>query len=294
MTAIDPFTTPAEAEREGHVKQVHDLLDRAHGVQHVVKSSYDGKSYHYNYGGGVKALLDAAVGQGYALMAVRDELADIAASLRTLAAAPTAVANVALAVNAVQETLTELGNDVCDVHTAIEEGSKTVADALDNVAEVIDRPRWWQWRRRWISWRVSKVLDARIDSAQDGMLVKLDDGFDAAAGLADVYERAGQLEHEHDGDFRVDLRQGRDPWDAADHDRWPLPSRRFRAQEGQTPWESAQQILPDLCERAGVPADPDQVYGQLHACDQDGTALWFIDTVFLPGATVISAPPEGF
>lgn len=157
---IDPFTTPAEAEREGRAKQAREFLALAMTPEHL--SMWAGNPGQFDYENGVQAVRDALVGQGYALLTVRDELADIAGSLRTLAAAPTAVANVALAVNAVQETLNELGNDVCDVHTAIEgcyeattSGSVDVAAAVREVGEILedrlsslDRPRWWQWRRR--------------------------------------------------------------------------------------------------------------------------------------------------
>jgi hypothetical protein len=294
MTAIDPFTTPAEAEREARVKQAHDLLGRAFSASH---SPYGTSATSLNYVDGVGAVRDALVGQGHAMLAVRDELADIAASLRTLAALPPALYNVA-------EQVQDLGNDLRDVHTIVEETgqnaaaairdhTETVNDALGNVAEVIDRIHWWQLRRRWFNRRQRKSADARIASAQGSLLDKLDDGLDVEAGLADVYERADHLGRGHDGEFRLDLSQGRDPWDANDGDRWPLPSRRFRAEE-TTPYETARLLLPGLCDEAGVTADPNQVHGRLYACDRDGAALWFLDTVFLPGAADAEAPPEGF
>jgi hypothetical protein len=284
--SIDPFTTPAEAEREARVKQAHDFLALAAGVSHFATCNSDTDRPIYE--DGVQAVRDALVGQGHAMLAVRDELADIAASLRTLTALPSAAQYLA---EQVTTGLEEIGNDVCDVHTAIEDGvaattdairdhAETVNDGLGNVAEVIDRVRWWQWRRRWTARRQGKALDARIAAAQDSLLVKLDDSFDVEAGLADVYERAGRLEREHDGEFRVDLRRSADQPEEK-----PLASSRFRAEEW-TPWETAHRTLPRLCELAGVAADPAQVYGQLFACNQDGVALWFIDTVFLPGATV--------
>ncbi|WP_433516489.1 hypothetical protein ACQP2T_13505 [Nonomuraea sp. CA-143628] len=219
MTTTDPFAYPAENEGAAAISANHaamradvasDLLKAAQGADVRPSYSYDEKLF--NYKNGIDAVRDALVGQGHAMLAVRAELADIAGSLRTLAALPGAVQWLADHVTAASETmqgaLTDLSNDVCDVHTAIEgsgenavagsidiaaairEHTETVTEALDNVAEVIDRVRWWQWRRRWTMRRHSKALDARIASAQDSLLSKLDDGSDVEAGLADVYVRA--------------------------------------------------------------------------------------------------------
>ena len=281
MTAIDPFTTPAEAEREARVKQAHALLDRAQDASTRTINYNDGVVQH---GESVAALRDALVGQGHALLSVRDELADIAGSLRKLTALPGAVQWVGDHLSALDDTvggglaeLTEAihkhGNSVDDSSSAIVDAIRAHGEVLDSAVfgavDVMDRPRWWQWRRRRTLWRLSKSLD-NVTSAPD-----------AAESTPE--------------EFRVDLlQQPEDPWDAAGRNRRPLPSRQFRAEEERTPWEIAQQILPDLCNQAGIPANPSQVQGQLYACDRDGAALWFIDTVFLPDATVLDAPAGGF
>ncbi|MFI6296681.1 hypothetical protein ACIBEJ_34185 [Nonomuraea sp. NPDC050790] len=139
---IDPFTTPVEAEREARIQQARDRLDAA--TAHI--SVYSSNAASLNYVEGARAVRDALVGQGHAMLAIHAELADIAGSLRTLAALP----------GAVQEALSDLGNDVCEVHSAIGDGTAVVVDtgdsltdAIRDLADVVDRPRWWKfWRSR--------------------------------------------------------------------------------------------------------------------------------------------------
>ncbi|MEV0993385.1 hypothetical protein [Nonomuraea sp. NPDC050202] len=182
MTTIDPSTTPAEAAREGLAKQAHDFFALAMTPEHL--SMWTGNSSQLDYENGVQAIRDAIVGQGYAMLAARDELADIAASLRTLAATPTAVQNVAFQVANFQETVdTWMGDLVEEVRshtnvvgngvTAVREHAETVNDALGNVAGVIDRVRWWQWRRRWFNRRlrvaaVASEPGAHVVEASEG------------------------------------------------------------------------------------------------------------------------------
>ncbi|MFD1547725.1 hypothetical protein [Nonomuraea guangzhouensis] len=159
MTTTDPFTTPAEAERAARVEQAQDLLARAAGVKHVARSTFDGKVYRYNYVDGVAAVRDAMVGQGHAMLAVRGELADIAASLRTLAALPAAVQWLGDSVTAVKDEVAEVAGEVLgcnqattlgamDVAAAIREAGEILEDRLAAIEEALSRPRWWQWRRR--------------------------------------------------------------------------------------------------------------------------------------------------
>ena len=124
MTA-DPFTTPAEAEREAVVQQARDLLSRAENAD------------HYPFAGAVGAIKNALVAQGLATLAVRDELADIASSLRTLAALPSEV----------RELTATLDQGVEFADSAAAAAGAT-ASAMQDLAEFVDRPRWWQWRRR--------------------------------------------------------------------------------------------------------------------------------------------------
>jgi len=193
----------------------------------------------------------AQAATAHAMLAVRDELADIAASLRALAATPTTVANMALAVNAVQETLTELGNDVCDVRTAITDSTAaavdtgdSLTDAIRDLANVIDRPRWWQWRLRRSLRRAADVLEFRLELLRP-------------------------VEVDEPGDGK------------------PLAETTFQSTYADAAG-IARRMLPGLCAQAGVPADPDQVYGRVGSDDL------YHALVYLPGADVIDAPPEGF
>lgn len=187
MTDVDLFTTLAEAEREAHAKQARDFLALAMTPEHLAKSTWvHGNDYRYSYEDGVQAVRDAMVGQGHALMAIHAELADIAGSLRTLAGMPAAVQSLGASITAasqfLKEGLTDLGNDVCDVHTAIEDGAESVAamvhevsdtvdrhagivdSALFGVVDVMDRPRWWQWRRRRALRKAEKQDLANLDA----------------------------------------------------------------------------------------------------------------------------------
>jgi hypothetical protein len=139
MTAIDPFTTPAEAERAARTRQARDFLALAMRPEHVSTEGWDQLGgYRRNYSNGVQAMRDAMVGQGYALVAVQAELADIADSLRTLAALPAAVQRVGDSVTAAAET-TDLG--LSEIASAV----RDVAQAVDDHTEA--RRRWW---RRWL------------------------------------------------------------------------------------------------------------------------------------------------
>lgn len=157
MTAIDPFTTPAEAERAGRAKQAQDMLAHASDVKDLSTYNYD--TGRRSYKGGVEAMRDAMVGQGYALLAVRDELADIAGSLRTLAALPSAInllaSHVATESALLQQELSDTRAEVADLRSSVEVGGVPIAIAIGSVAAAVDalseavepRPRWWQRRR---------------------------------------------------------------------------------------------------------------------------------------------------
>lgn len=155
-TNTDPSTTPAEPEREARVKQAHDFLALAMTPEHL--STWGGAgSGQINYENGIQAVRDALVGQGYALAAIHAELADIAASLRALAALPSAVHCVATQVS---DGLSEVRSQVHDLTATIDVGVE-YAGALQDLVDVADRPRWWQWRR-WSSHRLraTAVTDA--------------------------------------------------------------------------------------------------------------------------------------
>lgn len=141
--SVDSFTTPAEAEREARIKQAHDMLAYAAHDHHFYNPYLDDDLpavVHERHAASVLYASQAAT--AHAMLAVRDELADIAASLRTLAADGAALGQIA-------EGVTQLGDVACDVHTAVEFYGGTATDVLSNIAtEALDRPRWWQFRLR--------------------------------------------------------------------------------------------------------------------------------------------------
>jgi hypothetical protein len=182
MTATDPFTTPAEADREARLQQARDRLNAA--TAHI--SVYASNATSLNYVDAARAIRDAMVGQGHALLAVREELADVAASLRTLAAAPSAVQNVAFQVANLQETLdnglAELVEGVRDHVGAVNNGTAAavdtgdgLTDAVRELADVISRPRWWQWRRRGFN---RKAAIERLRTAREQLHALDDDAED--------------------------------------------------------------------------------------------------------------------
>lgn len=273
MTADRIFTPPTHNESAALTELARELLALAAGVQHVAKSSYDGQSYRYSYRDGVEAVRDALVGQGQATLAVHAELARIATALEMIAKTPAALDQIA-------ERVIELGNDVCEVHTAIEEGgaatvsairdhAETVTDALGNVAEVIDRVRWWQWRRRWFNRRQRAAAVLSEPCAAEEVPTK-------------VYE------------FLVEIRQDCPAWAPASHE--VLGRVRFYA-EPHAACSTADTMLPGLCAQLSAIAEPDrQIHGLVYRCDpdSDGSDDGYIGAVFLPGATDIQAPPGGF
>ncbi|MEU6710044.1 hypothetical protein ABZ897_01080 [Nonomuraea sp. NPDC046802] len=152
-------TTPAEAEREARVKQAQDSLALAAGVEHLSTYNYD--TGRRSYKGGVEAMRDALVGQGHALLAVRDELADIAEALRTLAAVPSAIGHLT---DHVEAGLAEVCGEIHELTATVEQGLEfadstasatgSVAVALHELTDAVLRlsdprpPRWWQFRLR--------------------------------------------------------------------------------------------------------------------------------------------------
>lgn len=156
MTAVDPFTTPAEAEREARAKQAQDFLALAMTPERLAWIASANSTF--NYENGIQAVRDALVGQGYAMLTVRDELADIAASLRTLAALPSAIHCLA---DQVKAGLEEVGGEIHDLCATVDQGvefadstaaatasiSVSMHDLTDAVLQLSEpRPRWWQRR----------------------------------------------------------------------------------------------------------------------------------------------------
>ncbi|HUR74479.1 MAG TPA: hypothetical protein VMZ00_09385 [Sporichthya sp.] len=164
MTATDPFTTPVEAEREARVKQVNDLLAYAAHDHHFYNPYLGDDPLIVMERHAASVLYASQAATAHAMLAVRDELADIAASLRQLAAMPAAVQwvgdNLTAAGQSVQDGLTGLASEVHDLRSAVEAGD-SAADAVDAVALAVNalagavdylaepRPRWWhRWFRR--------------------------------------------------------------------------------------------------------------------------------------------------
>ncbi|MFI7468664.1 hypothetical protein [Nonomuraea sp. NPDC049646] len=276
MTA-DPFITPAEAEQASRVEQANDLLASAAGVQHVARSTYNRNGgYTHDYEDGVEAIRDALVGQGHALLAVRDELAGLRAELRQAAAAPredlaklaSVVRDLATVVAQSAANDADTASAVRDLNRTLEQGvgfadtaaaaTEAISTSLHDLLDIVDRPRWWQWRRRWQLRNLAKSLPF--------------------PQISDVYE------------FRLELLRPLEVDEISDGE--PLACTTFNATYGNAA-DIARLLLPSLCDEAGVPADPEQVYGRVAGRDRGGDYL-FHTVVFLPGTDVIEAPEEGF
>nr|WP_311132670.1 hypothetical protein [Nonomuraea gerenzanensis] len=92
-------------------------------------------------------------------------------------------------------------------------------------------------------------------------------------------------------EFRLELLRPVESDDGSD-DGQPLASATFDATYANAA-DVARAILPGLCEQARIPADPNEVYGRVSGRAAGGE-FGFHDLVFLPGASVIDAPPGGF
>lgn len=169
--SIDPFTTPAEAEREARVEQAKALLaDAANKDRFYENSSMYDEQPRYALRKGdnaATAMYAAQAATAHAVLGVVDQLADIATSLRTLARTPYAVQQLAQHVSvtgkAVQDRLADLGNEVHDLTATVDQGVEFADSAVSSIASVAvtvheltdavlrlsePRPRWWQWSRR--------------------------------------------------------------------------------------------------------------------------------------------------
>ncbi|SET47101.1 hypothetical protein [Nonomuraea wenchangensis] len=140
---IDPFTTPAEAQCEGLARQARDFFALAMTPTDLVGHEY-GQNYRLTYENGVQAVRDALVGQGHATLAVNANLDRIATALETLAAAPSAIAEISRRIDHLTATLDQ-GVEFADSAAA---AADATASAVQDLAEFANRPRWWQWRRR--------------------------------------------------------------------------------------------------------------------------------------------------
>ncbi|MFI7470538.1 hypothetical protein [Nonomuraea sp. NPDC049646] len=266
MTA-DQFTTPAAPAEQAKV-----LLSYAADDSHF----FDSFGTHLPLLRGEKhtstAMYAAQAATAHAMLAVRDELADIAASLRTLAAMPSAINTLAAHMNALDDTvgggLAEIADavhkhslgasdDQCAIVEAINTHGETVDSAISDVIDAMDRPRWWQWRRRWTLRRLAKTM--------------------ALTQVSEVCE------------FRLELLRPIEADETSECE--PLACTTFNTTYGNAA-DIARLLLPSLCDEAGVPADPEQVYGRVAGRDIGGEFL-FHTVVCLPGADVIDAP-EGF
>jgi hypothetical protein len=300
MTTIDPFTTPAEAERAARAKQAQYLLAWAADSRNFCTPYTDDQKVLYDKDAAT-AMYAAQAAAAHAMLAVRDELADIAGSLRTLAAMPTAMQNVADHVSALDDTiggglaeLTEavhkhglgLSDDQCAIVEALRAHGEVVDSAVFGVADVMDRPRWWQLRRRWTLWRsadggkrgwgrFARQTAALLDDAEASMLATLqrDAGRTPEEPTGEVYE------------FLVEVRR-QEPCTTTSYE--VLGRVRFHA-EYEAACDTAGTMLPGLCAQLGVPADPDQVHGRVSRCDTDGGEDCYIGLVFLDGATVLTS-----
>ncbi|MGI5288001.1 hypothetical protein ACQEVF_32315 [Nonomuraea polychroma] len=187
----DPFTTPAEAEREARVKQAHDMLAYAANAQHFYNPYMNDNLpavVHERHAASVLYASQAAT--AHAMLAVRDELADIAGSLRTLAALPAAAQHLA---EQVKDGLENVTNEMFDLRSDLEKASGPTDSAIRDVAltvhELTDavlrlhepQPRWWQRRRRKLRKQADDVLMWGVD-LKTGPLAATRDDLEEADG----------------------------------------------------------------------------------------------------------------
>jgi hypothetical protein len=156
MTTDQMPVAPAEQARE--------LLETAQNSNAYPSAS---NVTSLNYADALTALRDATVGNGLAMLAVHDELADIATSLRLLAKTPFEIGqlakHVAAAGQVVKGGLAEVSGEIHDLTATVDQGvefadsagsavhgvSVTVHELTDAVLLLGEPrpPRWWQWRR---------------------------------------------------------------------------------------------------------------------------------------------------
>lgn len=285
---VDPLPGPAVTENEmassdaaRHAEAAVDLLGQA-----TRKACRDGDGRWL--GAAAEALLDVQTAHTYALLAVNATLTGIASSLTTVARTPAAVQHLADHVCALDETvgnelaeLTEavhkhslgVSDDQCEIVKAINEHAETVNDAIDNVAEMIDRPRWWQIRRRWVLRQQRKAIDAALNAIPD--LPALEDG--------------RKVEQ-----FLVEVRQDCPPQALATNE---VRGRvRFWA-EPHAACDTAGTMLPGLCTQLDIVPEQDrQVHGLVYRCtpspQHDGVEDGYVGMVFLPVAQPASEVSE--
>ena len=159
MTAIDPFTTPVEAEREARANQAESLLANAAHEDRFF-DCYGTQPSTLRKDEAATALYAAQAATAHALLAVRAELADIATSLRTIAALPSAIDRLASHVTAestrLQAELRDTRAEVIGLRSSVEAAGQPIASAIGTLTAAVDalgqaaepRPRWWQWRIR--------------------------------------------------------------------------------------------------------------------------------------------------
>ncbi|GAA3172254.1 hypothetical protein [Nonomuraea roseoviolacea] len=163
-------------------KQARNLLAEARNASTYTKFYTGGNASQEN---GFDALRTALVAQGTATLAIAEELAELREAVRQVAACRAELAQIAAAIQnlagaherstarlqdalsdaatsidkTVGKGLKEIAEEVrgcdetttigtIDIATAIREHSKTGNSAVFGVIDVMDRPRWWQWRRR--------------------------------------------------------------------------------------------------------------------------------------------------
>lgn len=269
MTADRIFTPPAHNESAARAEQARELLALAVSPDHLVAWGGDGSR---NYEHGFEALRDTLAGQGQATLAVHAELARIAAALEMIAKTPAAVDQLADRVTESIRDLTstvdqgvEFADTTAAATSALVVGVHGLTDAVDCLAK--PRPRWWQWQLR-VALRKLRQQQAFVPDAATPAQEK----------NPKVYE------------FLVEVRR-QEPHTTTSYE--VLGRARFHA-EYFAACDTAGTMLPGLCAQLGTPADPDQVYGQVSCCTPDGSEDWYVGAAFLPGATVIQAPPGGF
>ncbi|MFB4275697.1 hypothetical protein ACBJ59_10430 [Nonomuraea sp. MTCD27] len=285
MTTADPFTTPDEADREACAEQANDLLAYAAHDHHFYNPYLDDDLPAIIMERHAASVLYASqAATAHATLAVHANLDRIAAALEAMAKTPAAIQLLADHVSALEDTLggglAELveavhkhslgvSDDQCEIVKAINGHADTVCDAVGNVAEVIDRVRWWQWRRRWFNRRQrAAAVAGEPPSPQE-------------ESPAEVHA------------FLVEVRQDCPPWALASNE--VLGRVRFYA-EPHAACDTADTMLPGLCAQLAAVVEPGRpIHGLVYRCDPDpdGPEDGYVGSVFLPGAAVVEPSPDG-
>ncbi|KAB2351606.1 hypothetical protein [Actinomadura rudentiformis] len=144
----------------------------------------------FNYAAGFRALRDAQVGSGLAVLALGEEQAaahaELAVGLDRLTAAVDRLTEAVTAAAAplpdaaaglreqLAEMQTDLGDELSELSTEVAEAGASATSELGDIAgalavlvDRLDRPRWWQWRRRNALKRAVDQVPAAVNGEEE-------------------------------------------------------------------------------------------------------------------------------